>query len=157
MNLLWSVSINKYSKKLYPAFTFQPYSNQLFLNLKSVEEQRKKAPLASHTSTLPADLKQVDCFSELGETWNALQFTQQWWRYFLVCILDRKWYLMLKQSTEYRDQVFLPKWAPTTRLAWIFCRLKQGPACPVSPFVEGLLKYWCRYKQGGKRETIQVV
>ncbi|XP_035524123.1 multiple epidermal growth factor-like domains protein 10 [Morone saxatilis] len=40
-------------------------SNQLFVNLKNVD-QRKRAPLAEHTGTLPADWKQGDCFNELG-------------------------------------------------------------------------------------------
>ncbi|KAG8011001.1 Multiple epidermal growth factor-like domains protein 10 [Nibea albiflora] len=39
-------------------------NNQLFVNLKNVD-QRKMAPLADHTGTLPADWKQGDCFNEL--------------------------------------------------------------------------------------------
>ncbi|XP_031694619.1 multiple epidermal growth factor-like domains protein 10 [Anarrhichthys ocellatus] len=40
-------------------------SSQLFVKLKNVD-QRKRAPLAEHNSTLPADWKQEDCFNELG-------------------------------------------------------------------------------------------
>ncbi|XP_071399924.1 multiple epidermal growth factor-like domains protein 10, partial [Centroberyx affinis] len=40
-------------------------NNQMFMNMKNVD-QRKRAPLADHTGTLPADWKQGDCFNELG-------------------------------------------------------------------------------------------
>lgn len=40
-------------------------NNQMFVNLKN-GEQRKRAPLADHTGTLPADWKHGDCFNELG-------------------------------------------------------------------------------------------
>lgn len=51
---------------VYLNLFFQAKSNQLFVNLKNVD-QRKRVPLADHTGTLPADWKQGDCFNELGE------------------------------------------------------------------------------------------
>lgn len=54
---------------------FKAQSNQLFVNLKNVD-QSKKLPVADPTGTLPTDWKQRNCFNELGEEWNSLWCTR---------------------------------------------------------------------------------
>lgn len=54
---------------------FKAKTNQLLANLKNVDP-RKKSSLVDHTGTMPTDWKQRNYFSELGETWDLLRYTQ---------------------------------------------------------------------------------
>lgn len=55
---------------------FKAKTNQLLVNLKNVD-QRKKSSLVDHSGTMPTDWKQRNYFSELGETWDLLRYTQK--------------------------------------------------------------------------------
>lgn len=71
---------------------FKAKTNQLFVNLKNVD-QRKKSPLVDHTGTLPTDWKQRNCFNELGEMEFIMAYSDSnsnatsW---YLLCIVGFK-------------------------------------------------------------------